>query len=243
MTATGPAGSISVLIFDVNETLLDIEALMPQFLRLFGDAAVLRTWFGELVTYSMTLTLAGYYKDFFTLGQSVLQKVAAVRGTKLTAADLAELADAMHTLPAHSDVAPALECLLDDGYRLVTLTNSPHRPTEASPLHTGGLSKYFEQEFTVDSTGVYKPSTILYRLVAADLDAPSSECMMVVAHTWDIIGAHSAGMRSALITRPGNAPLRCPGVPEPTVIARNLAELARRLGTPSGASATWRSDH
>ncbi len=59
----------SVLVFDVNETLIDIESIAPLFGELFGDERVLREWFGQLVIYSMTATLADCYVDFFTLGQ------------------------------------------------------------------------------------------------------------------------------------------------------------------------------
>jgi len=34
-----------VLLFDVNETLLRVDALQPAFLRIFGDANVLKEWF------------------------------------------------------------------------------------------------------------------------------------------------------------------------------------------------------
>ena len=49
----------SVLIFDVNETLIDFESMRPLFQRLFGDERVLREWLGHLILYSMTLTLSG----------------------------------------------------------------------------------------------------------------------------------------------------------------------------------------
>src|SRR6185437_14572276 len=64
-------GKPSVLIFDVNETLLDLESMNPLFKRVFGDECVLREWLGHLVMYSMTLTLSGLSKDFFSLGQPV----------------------------------------------------------------------------------------------------------------------------------------------------------------------------
>jgi len=38
-----------ILVFDVNETLLDIEALNPFFERAFGDSRVMRQWFAELI--------------------------------------------------------------------------------------------------------------------------------------------------------------------------------------------------
>ncbi|MEU0499058.1 haloacid dehalogenase type II [Mycobacterium sp. NPDC006124] len=244
LESNSPAGPPSVLIFDVNETLLDIESLGPHFERMFGDADVLRTWFGQLVTYSMTLTLAGYYADFFTLGRAVLQMVATIQNVTPTEDDLRALAEGMRRMPAHPDVDAGLARLRSNGYRLVTLTNSPHQPDVASPLDEAGLGGYFEQQFTVDTLGVFKPSIHLYRRVAAQLRVDVSECMMVAAHTWDTIGAQGAGMRSALITRPGNAPLLAEGVPQPSVMASDLIELADRLapnpGGPPAAVATPR---
>ena len=63
----------SVLVFDVNETLIDIDAMAPLFEQLFGDSRAMREWFGQLVMYSMTAALSGCYVDFFTLGQGVLR--------------------------------------------------------------------------------------------------------------------------------------------------------------------------
>ena len=57
----------SICVFDVNETLLDIEFIAPLFQRLFGDRNVMREWFGQLVLYSGAITLSGPYTTFFTL--------------------------------------------------------------------------------------------------------------------------------------------------------------------------------
>ena len=40
-------GKPSVLIFDVNETLIDIESMKPLFNRVFGDECVLRSGSGS----------------------------------------------------------------------------------------------------------------------------------------------------------------------------------------------------
>ena len=50
-----------VLVFDVNETLIDFESMTPIFERIFGDPRVMREWLGHLIMYSMTLTLSGVY--------------------------------------------------------------------------------------------------------------------------------------------------------------------------------------
>src|ERR1700756_3851010 len=97
-----------VLVFDVNETLIDIEALAPLFGELFGDERVLREWFGQLVMYSMTVTLAECYVDFFTLGQGVLRMLADIHGVDVTDDDIGRLRTQMGTMPAHPDSAEGL---------------------------------------------------------------------------------------------------------------------------------------
>ena len=68
----------NLLVFDVNETLLDIEVLQPFFLRLYGDAAIMREWFAQLILYSQALSLAGIYKPFGELGAGVLRMVGEI---------------------------------------------------------------------------------------------------------------------------------------------------------------------
>jgi 2-haloacid dehalogenase len=216
-------------VFDVNETLIDITSLAPYFEKMFGDPGVLREWFNQLVLYSMTVTLADTYTDFFSLGRAVLRMIADTREVPITDDELDELARGMQTMPAHADVADGLKALSAKGYRLVTLTNSPRRTGAPTPLEHAELAHHFERQFSVDSSRVFKPSRQLYTGVAEQLGVAPSDCMMVAAHVWDTIGAQSAGFSAALITRPGNAPLPAAGVPQPTMIATDIRDLARRL--------------
>jgi 2-haloacid dehalogenase len=66
-------------------------------------------------------------------------------------------------------------------------------------------------------------------MVAQQLDVPPFACCMVAAHVWDTIGAQSAGLAGALLTRPGNARLPLPGLPQPNVVAPDLPALAARM--------------
>lgn len=219
----------SVLVFDVNETLIDITSLEPHFEKMFGDRGVLREWFNQLVMYSMTVTLSDAYIDFFALGQAVLRMIGDSRRVQLTDSDLDELAHGMRTMPAHPDVGDGLSALRAQGYRLVTLTNSPPKPGVPTPLEHAGLADFFEKQFSVDTWRAFKPSRQLYTGVAEQLGVAPSDAMMVAAHVWDTIGAQAAGLRGALITRPGNAPLPTPELPQPDVVATDLRDLATRL--------------
>jgi 2-haloacid dehalogenase len=93
-----------VLIFDVNETLIDIESLNGLFERIFGDKRVLREWFGYLIMYSMTLTLSGLYKEFWDLGQGLFCMVGAIYKIEITDDDVEAFKNGLMTMPAHPDV-------------------------------------------------------------------------------------------------------------------------------------------
>jgi 2-haloacid dehalogenase len=101
----------SVLVFDVNETLIDINSMAPLFERIFGDPRLMRDWFGHLVTYSMAATLSGRYIDFFTLGQGLVRMLANIHGVNITDDDVQSLKRGMLTMPAHSDVEDGLKAL------------------------------------------------------------------------------------------------------------------------------------
>lgn len=218
----------SICVFDVNETLLDIEFISPLFQRLFGDRKVLREWFGQLVLYSGAITLSGPYTTFFTLGQGVLKMLGAIHNVSVTEADIDELRTRMLTMPAHFDVPAGLKQLKDAGFRLVTCTNSPPDP-QANPLKHAGIDGWFERSFSVDRVRRFKPALQVYHMVAEELNVPPSAMCMVAAHVWDTIGAQSIGCSGALIARPGNAPLPVQGLPQPQVVAPDLVGVAGQM--------------
>jgi 2-haloacid dehalogenase len=218
----------SICVFDVNETLLDIEFLAPLFHRLFGDRQVLREWFAQLILYSGAITLSGPYSPFFTLGQGVLKMLGTIHHVSVQEADIDELRTRMLTMPAHSDVPAGLKQLKDAKFRLVTLTNSPPDP-QTNPLKHAGIDGWFEKSFSIDRVRRFKPAPQVYHMVAEELDVPPSAICMVAAHVWDTIGAQSVGCSGALIARPGNAPLLVPGLPQPQAVAPDLPGVAAQL--------------
>jgi len=218
----------SIIVFDVNETLIDIESLAPFFERLFGDGWIFREWFNQLVLYSNAITLAGYYETFFTLGQGVLKMLGAIYQVPIRPADLEDLRAGMLSMPAHEDVPEGLRMLRDAGFRLMTLTNSPPG-REGTPLERAGLAPLFERQFSVDRVRRFKPAPEVYQLVPELLGVEPAALCLVAAHTWDTIGAQSAGFAVGLVTRAGNAPLPVDGIPQPQAVAPDLPGVARQL--------------
>ena len=53
-----------ILVFDVNETLLDLQALAPRFAEHFGDKLILEEWFNQVILYAQAVTLSDHYRNF-----------------------------------------------------------------------------------------------------------------------------------------------------------------------------------
>jgi 2-haloacid dehalogenase len=219
----------SILIFDVNETLISLESMNGLFERVFGDKQILREWFNQMILYAMALTLSGRYRDFWSIGASVFQMIGDVRGVEITPDDTAALRQAMRTMAAHADCEEGLARLKAAGFRMVTLTNSPPTPGQKSPLENAGLDRFFERQFNVQSVTAYKPATAVYRMVAQELGVEPADCCMVACHVWDVLGGQSAGMSGALVTRPGNALWTITDVPQPDAVGATLPALADEM--------------
>jgi 2-haloacid dehalogenase len=216
-----------IIVFDVNETLLDLDAIRPFFDRVFGDPAAMRLWFAGLITYSEALTLAGVYVPFTDIGGAVLRMLAATRGLSITAADAAELTDRFATMPPHPEVPAALRRLRDHGFRLFTLTDNT-LAISGRQLEQAGVIDVFERRFSVDETvRRHKPAQEAYHSVAATLGAGPGGICLIACHVWDTIGASAAGWQSALILRDGNAPLDVG--PQPDYIGKDLDAIADQL--------------
>jgi 2-haloacid dehalogenase len=215
-----------ILVFDVNETLLDLSALAPRFEEVFGDAAFLNEWFHQVIQFAMGLTLADAYRPFGEVALGALQMIAEAEGVELSDDEARRIAGGIRSLPPHPEVPGALALLKDAGFRLVTLTNSPLVVVHEQ-MANAGLAAYIEHNFSVDTVRRFKPAPEPYRMVAEALDVGPGDLWMIAAHAWDVGGAAQVGYRTAFVARPGKAPY--PLFPQPDVIGNNLREAAEGI--------------
>ena len=216
-----------IIVFDVNETLLDLETLQPTFHQIFDDPAAMRLWFANLITYSEALTLAGVYVPFTDIGAGVLRMLAATRGIAISDADADELTDRFASMAPHPEVPAALRRLRDHGFRLFTLTDNT-LGISGRQLERAGVIDVFERRFSVDETvRRHKPAPEAYHSVVDALEVAPGDACLVACHVWDTIGALAAGWQAGLILREGNAPI---GVgPQPTYIGEDLDAITDQL--------------
>ena len=142
-----------VILFDVNETLLDLTPVKESIGKALGgrpDLAPL--WFTTLLQYSLVATVADHYLDFGEVGAACLRMVARNHGVELSEDAAKKAVAPMRSLPPHPDVIPALGRLRDADCRLVTLTNSS-KAAVADQMTHAGLTGFFEALLSARALG------------------------------------------------------------------------------------------
>lgn len=216
----------SVLVFDVNETLLNLASFKPEFTRIFNDETILSKWFAQLTQNSWIATITNSYHDFGELAVDALELLAKKQGISLAADDGEIILDVMRNLSPHDDVVPALTKLKEAEFRLVALTNSPYRILNAQ-LSNAGINTYFEHILSVDEVRLFKPHHKVYEMGAEKIGITTAQMRMIACHNWDTTGAMRAGCKAAFVARQNMALSKLDE--QPDVVASSLTEVAEQI--------------
>ena len=213
-----------VCVFDVNETLLDLAALDPLFERVFGETAVRRLWFNQMLQSAFVATITDAYVTFGEAAGAALGMTEERLGVEVSEDDRREILGGLRDLPPHPEVPESLDRLHDAGFRLATLTNSTQEVAEAQ-IQNAGLTDKFEQILSADTARRLKPAPAPYRMAARSLGVSDRGMRLIAAHAWDVAGALRAGCAAAFVARQPFDPL----VEEPDVAGTDLAEVADKI--------------
>ncbi len=216
------------VLFDINETVLDLASLKPRFKEAFGDVGVTATWFAMLLHSSTVCALTGVQTRFAELAASMLEALAAKRGVDLTSSQRDEILSGFASLPAHPDIVPALSNLKAHGYRTVAFSNSSVQLV-TNQITNAGLLDYFDLIVSVEETGSFKPDPKVYAFVAKRLERNAADLRLIATHDWDTHGALSAGLLAAYIDRTG-APYH-PLFLRPDIVANDMGRIVEQVIT------------
>lgn len=217
-----------VIIFDVNETLLDLAPLKtPVGKALGGREELLPLWFSTMLHYSLVETMSDNYHSFGEIGTAALMMVAETQGIQLQYDDAkTAIVTPLRSLPPHPDVFESLKALRTEGFKIVSLTNASAIGVETQ-FKNAGLTELFDKRYSVDGVKKFKPHPDTYRMVLDDLAVNPEEVLMVAAHAWDLAGAKNVGLQTAFVKRPGKT--LYPNVAKPDYVVSDLLELTKLL--------------
>ncbi|MBU2946451.1 haloacid dehalogenase type II [Zobellia uliginosa] len=202
-----------LLIFDINETLLNLKPLTVAINKSLDSKHAFSLWFRTLLHYSLVETLTGNYVDFSVIGKATLQMTMQKFNKNLSEDVLDSILGNIRKLPAHEDVKEGLKILKEDGIKLVALSNSNEQLLNEQ-LQFAGIASFFDAIVSVQAVASYKPEPAPYKAVLSKMGISPENTIMVAAHGWDILGAKRAGLRTAFVARKGHAIYPLDGTPE-----------------------------
>ncbi|HSI69365.1 MAG TPA: haloacid dehalogenase type II [Gillisia sp.] len=214
-----------LLIFDVNETLLDMEPIKTSINESLNSNLASSIWFNKLLFYSLAETITENYLDFGKIGAATLRMTAQELSAEISDKKVEGILGQMTRLNPHPEVKEALQNLKTAGYKMVVLTNGGSK-TVKKQLEHAGISQFFDEMYSVEAVKKFKPHPQTYAFVLEQENLEAGNAMLIAAHGWDIMGAGRAGLKTAFITRPGK--FLYPSY-DANYVADNLTGLAQQI--------------
>lgn len=192
----------ALVIFDVNETLSDLEPLRARFEQVGAPGRLLEVWFASTLRDGFALAAAGAYADFHSVAAAVLRgQLAQVEALRKPTEDAVEyVLDGFAELDVHPDVAEGMRRLAQADVRMVTLSNGAAE-IAAMLLERAALADLVERCLSVDEVRRWKPAPEPYLHAASACGVPPAQCALIAVHPWDIDGAKRAGLQAGWLNR------------------------------------------
>jgi 2-haloacid dehalogenase len=212
-----------VVLLDVFETMLQVDALRTRFVDVGRPEHEWELFFTRTLRDGMALTLAGAVRPFGEVARAALR--TTVRHT-LSEQALDHVLGGFRVLPPHRDVEPALVALARARIPVYAFTHGT-AAVACDALDGAGLRTYLRGVLSSESIHAFKPPARVYHWACQQVDAPPDRVALVAAHSWDVHGAVRAGLVGGLATRlEGAVPAV---VARPHVAAERLDVVVDRL--------------
>ena len=215
--------NIKALTFDLFGTILDLGgSLTPfiaQFLKSKGAEVSPDGFWGQwrsrqrIEQYQDTIMMLGHSGYLETARRGFVYTLR-LNGVEASDEEVEHFMRAWQELSPFPEVLPALE-RLKSRYKLVILSNG--NPHFLDYLAENRVRWDFDDIISVELVGAFKPHPGVYRRAARELGLEVSECLMVSANSFDVVGARACGYSAAFVNRYGLPYEDTPYLPDVTV--------------------------
>lgn len=212
-----------VVLFDVFETLVQLEPLRQRFLDVGRPGHELELFFARTLRDGMAYTLAGDAPPFRDVAAAEL---AATAGYTLTGEQIDHVLAGFAELPLYPEAATAFDLLREAGIPAYGFTHGSSRILE-SILDREGKSDRLVRVLSSEAIRSFKPPATVYHWACEQAGSAPERTALVAVHSWDTHGAVKAGLLAGLGTRlEGGLP---PVVERPHVVAERVDEVVAGL--------------
>ena len=195
--------NVKAIIFDAYGTLFDVNSAAEKCKGKIGDKweNFATFWRTTQLEYTWLRSLMKRHKDFWQITEDSLDK--SMRAFSIDPSMKNELLNLYKVLSPFKEVPETLKKLKGRNFKLAILSNGT--PSLLDELvKSNNLDKLFDDIFSIEEVGIYKPDSRVYDLPIKKYKIKNSEVIFLSANTWDVSGGGNYGYQSIWVNRNNN---------------------------------------
>ena len=195
--------NIKAIIFDAYGTLFDVNSAAEKCKDKIGDKweGFANFWRTTQLEYTWLRSLMDRHKDFWQVTEDGLDK--SIKVFNIDPSMRNELLNLYKILSPYKEVPETLKTLKEKKFKLAILSNGT--PSLLDELvKSNHLNNLFDDIFSIEQVGVYKPSSRVYDMPIKKYNINKSEVAFLSANTWDVSGGGNYGYQSIWVNRNNN---------------------------------------
>ncbi len=188
-----------VIVFDAYGTLFDVNSAAEKCKDRIGDKWVsfAHYWRTTQLEYTWLRTLMKRHKDFWQITEDSLDK--SMKTFDIDSSMRNELLNLYRKLSTYPEVKEVL-IKLKKKYKLSILSNGT--PDLLNNLvNSNDLKNIFEDIFSIEEVGVYKPDKKVYDLPTKKYGVKKEDIVFLSSNTWDVSGGGNYGYNAIWVNR------------------------------------------
>ena len=190
------------IVFDAYGTLFDVNSAAEKCKDRIGDKWVsfAHYWRTTQLEYTWLRTLMKRHKDFWQITEDSLDK--SMKTFDIDSSMRNELLNLYRKLSTYPEVKEVL-IKLKKKYKLSILSNGT--PDLLNNLvNSNDLKNIFEDIFSIEEVGVYKPDKKVYDLPTKKYGVKKEDIVFLSSNTWDVSGGGNYGYNAIWVNRTNN---------------------------------------
>ena len=195
--------NIKAIIFDAYGTLFDVNSAAEKCKDKIGEKweRFANFWRTTQLEYTWLRSLMDRHKDFWQVTEDSLDK--SMKAFDIDPSMRNELLNLYKVLSPFEEVPETLKTLKEKKFKLAILSNGT--PSLLGELvKSNHLDNLFDDIFSIEQVGVYKPSSRVYDMPIKKYNINKSEVAFLSANTWDVSGGGNYGYQSIWVNRNNN---------------------------------------
>ena len=192
--------NVKAIIFDAYGTLFDVNSAAEKCKDKIGDKweGFANFWRTTQLEYTWLRSLMDRHKDFWQITEDSLDK--SIKVFNIDPSMRNELLNLYKILSPYKEVPETLKTLKEKKFKLAILSNGT--PSLLDELvKSNHLDNLFDDIFSIEQVGVYKPSSRVYDMPIKKYNINKSEVAFLSANTWDVSGGGNYGYQSIWVNR------------------------------------------